>query len=130
MKRIVIISDNRIGLIADISRVLAQRGINIETIDAGDCDQTGTVILTIDRYDEALKALKDNAFTAISEDAFVIRLKNEPGSLAKISERFRAANINIRSMHIIKRTEDHTLVALVTEKNEQACELLKDVLIA
>ena len=129
MKQITVISDNRVGLIADISRVLSERGINIETIDASDCGTHATVILTTDNYDEALKALKDASFTAISEDAFVIQLKNEPGSLAKISERFKDTNIDIRSIHIIKRVGDYSLVALVTEKSEQVRQLLKDVLV-
>ena len=132
MKQIVIISDDRPGVIADLSRVLSEKGINIETIntDTGSARGDAVVILTTDNYDEALKALRDTPFTAISEDAFVIRLKNEPGSLAKIAGRFKDANINIRSMHIIKRTGDCSLVALVTEKTDQARELLKDVLVA
>lgn len=132
MKQIVIISDDRPGTIADISRALSERGINIETINTDTSSTRGdaVVILTTDNYDEALKALRDTSFTAISEDAFVIRLENEPGSLAKIAGRFKDANINIRSMHIIKRTGDCSLVALVTEKTDQARELLKDVLVA
>ena len=132
MKQIVIISDDRPGAIADISRVLAEKGINIETINTDTSSPRGeaVVVLTTDNYDEALSALRNTSFTAISEDAFVIRLKNEPGSLAKISERFKDANINIRSLHIIKRASDWSLVALATEKTEQARELLKDVLVA
>ena len=130
MKQIIVISDHCIGIIADISRVLSDRNINIETIDAVEHGTHSTVVLTTDHYDEALMALKNASFTAISEDAFVIRLKNEPGSLAKISGRFKNADINIRSMHIIKRSDDYSVVALVTEKTEQARELLKDVLIA
>ncbi len=132
MKQIVVISDNRPGIIADISRALSERGINIETINTATGGTRGgaVVILTADDYDEALKALRDAAFTAISEDAFVIRLKNEPGSLAKISGRFKDADINIRSMHIVKRDGNCSVVALVTEKTEQARALLKDVLIA
>jgi hypothetical protein len=59
--------------------------------------------MTVDKYDLALKKLRDASFNAITEDSLLIKLKDEPGALAKIVNRFKDANINIRSFHIISR---------------------------
>lgn len=130
MKQIVVVSDNRVGVIADISRLLSDAGINIERLDTSGTESHGAVVITTDNYDEALSVLKEASFTAVTEDAFVIRLKDEPGSLAKVAERFKNADINIRSMHIVKRDGDYTIVALAAEKTDQARKLIEDVLIA
>ena len=130
MKQIVVVSDNRVGVIADISRLLSDAGINIERLDTSGTKSHGAVVITTDNYDEALTVLKEASFTAVTEDAFVIRLKDEPGSLAKIAERFKSADINIRSMHIVKRDGEYTIVALAAEKTDEARELIEDVLIA
>lgn len=129
MKEIVIITQNRAGLVADISDALAARGINIETLDAEDAHDLAVVSLTVDRYDEALGALRDAGFDAVTEDALVIRLPDEPGALAKVARRFKDADVDLRSLRIIQRQQGFALVALAAERTEQARALVKDYLL-
>ena len=129
MKEIVIVTQNRAGLVADISDALAAKGINIETLDAEDVHDLAVVALTVDRYDEALGALRDAGFDAVTEDALVIRLPDEPGALAKVARRFKDANVDLRSLRIIQRQQGFALVALAAERTEQARALVKDYLI-
>ena len=129
MKEIVIVTQNRAGLVADISDALAAKGINIETLDAEDAHDLAVVALTVDRYDEALGALRDAGFDAVTEDALVIRLPDEPGALAKVARRFKDADIDLRSLRIIQRQQGFALVALAAERTEQARALVKDYLI-
>ena len=129
MKQITIVADDHPGVVADLSEALARRSINIESIDAGGAGPHGVIHLTVDRYDDALVALRDAGFQAISEDALVIRLRDEPGSLARVAARFRDAQLNIRSMRILRRDREFVLVSLVTSDNQQAREQLEDVLV-
>ncbi len=130
MKQITIVAESDPGLLARVSEILAAREINIETLDAETVQDHGIVILTVDRYDEALVALRDAGVDAVSEDAIIIRIADEPGALAKISLRFHEAEIRVRSVRIIRRREGYGLVALSTERTERALELVKDVLIS
>jgi hypothetical protein len=129
MKQIVIVTQNRAGLLADISEALAAREINIETIDAEEVHDLAVVELTVDRYDEALQSLRDAGFEAVTEDALLIRLRDEPGALAKVARRFKEANIDLRSVRIIRRQRGSTLVALATERTEEAKALVKEYLV-
>lgn len=115
MKQIVVVSGNQIGVIADISRILSENKINIERLDTSGSKPHGAVILTTDNYDKALKILNNARFKAVSEDALVVRLENKPGSLAEISGKLKDTGINIRSMHIIQKGEEFSLVAIATE---------------
>ena len=53
MNRIIVLAKNEVGVIADISRALADEGINIETISAEGLEEKGAITLTTDAYDEA-----------------------------------------------------------------------------
>ena len=130
MKQITIVAESAPGLLAQASEILAARGINIETLDAGTVEDYGVVILTVDRYDEALAALRDAGLQAVSEDAIIIRIEDEPGALARISRRFHDAKIRLRSVRIIRRSAGHGLVALSTDRTEEALDLVRDVLIS
>ena len=50
----------------------------------------------------------------------VLRLPDEPGSLARVAERFKNAGVNIQSLHILERRAGHTLVALSADDRARA----------
>ena len=120
MNRIIVMARNEVGVIADISRALADEGINIATISAEGLDEKGIITLTTDAYDKALRALTDAGFKTISDDSLVLRLPDEPGALAKVAERFKHAGVNIQSLHIVERQGDHTIVALSADDRAKA----------
>ncbi len=129
MKEIVVVTKNRPGLLADISETLADRGINIETIAGEEVHGTAVIQLTVDRYNDALQSLRDAGIDAVTEDALVIRLPDEPGALARVARRFKEANIDLHSLRIIRRMEGVTFVALCANRSEEARELVKEYLV-
>lgn len=130
MKEIMVVTRNRPGLLADISETLAARGINIETIDADELHDTAIVELTVDRYDAALRSLRDAGFDAVTEDALLVRLKDEPGALAKVARRFKEAQIDLRSVRFIRRQAGYAYVALATDRTDEARQLIKEFLVS
>ena len=120
MPRIIIMANNEVGVIADVSRVLADSDINIETISADGLGPKGVITLTTNDYDDALRALTDAGFKTVTDDALLIRLPDEPGALAKIAEKFKQANVNIQSLHIIDRRAGYTTVALSPDDRAKA----------
>lgn len=130
MKQITIITPpDRPGTLADIAERLAARGVNILQIDASDDHAHGVVFLEAEPYDEALRALADGGYHAISEEVLGIRIKDEPGALAKVAARFREPQINIHAMRIVRRDGGWASVILSTNNNEKARTLLSDCLI-
>lgn len=131
MKQITIIAESHPGVMADIADTLANSGINSENIDAETFNGSAVIILSVDKYDAALYELsKLPRLKAVSEDAIVVRIPNQPGALAQISKRFADANINIRSIRFIERCDNYGLVAISTERSDTAIDLVKDVIVA
>ena len=115
MKQITIITPaDRPGIVADIAERLAARGVNIVQMTASDDHVHGVVFLEAEPYDEALRALADSGYHAISEEVIGIRLKDQPGALARVAARFREPQINIVSMRFLRRDSGWATVILST----------------
>ena len=124
MTRIVIMANNEVGVIADISRALADATINIETISAKALGEKGVITLTTNDDDASLRVLTDAGFKASADDSLMLSLHDEPGALARVAERFKEAGINIQSLHILDRREGHTTIAVSTDDRAKAESLV------
>lgn len=129
MKEIIIPVKNAPGTLAAVSEALAATQVNIESIEATAFEENGVIVLRVDRYDMALRALRDAGFRAVTEDALVLRLENRPGSLAQVARRLTNAQIGIRSLQILERGGRESLVTLVADDTEAARKILADVLV-
>lgn len=130
MKQIVIVSEDRPDVVAEIADALAAASVNIEFLDAEVVGSSKIVVLAVDRYDVALKALAQTSLQAISEDALVIQLDDKPGQLARITQRLRDVHIDVRSIRIIRREAGKGIVAVATDRNQDARKVLADVLVS
>ena len=72
MQRIVIMAENRIGVIAQIAGALAEGGVNLNSIATENEGQHGVVIITTDRTDHALAVLNQAGFKAVSDEAVLV----------------------------------------------------------
>ena len=120
MDRIIVMAKSEIGVIADITAALADAGVNILTINTENTGETGLVVMTTEDNDAALRALTMAGFRAVIDDVLVIRLRDEPGALAKVAEKFKIAGVNIQSLHILDRHGDYATVALSADDRAMA----------
>lgn len=126
MKRIMVIAADRKGLIADLSELLEQAGVNINTIDAVDEDGTAYITLEVDRYDDTLNLLRDSEYQAVPEEVLVIRIEDRPGGLARIARKLAEHDIAIRGMTMLHRANGWCAVALATDDNAHSKDVLSD----
>ena len=115
MNEIIIPVKNAPGTLASVSETLARAEVNIEFIEARVLGEHGVVVLRVDRYDAALRSLRDAGYRAVTEDALVLDLENRPGSLAEVARRLADARIGIRSLRIVERAGERSLVTLVAD---------------
>ena len=124
MKRIIVTVENEVGVLADITQVLAREDINLASINTEGRGDSGLVILTTEECDRALHALMNAGYRAITDDALIIKLRDEPGALAKVAARFRDAAVNIQSLHLLNRHGDYATVVLTADDRAKAEALL------
>jgi hypothetical protein len=112
--RIIIMVNNEVGVLADITRILADARINVESINTQSAGDRGAVILTADDTDRALAVLNQAGYKAVSDEAVVVRLRDEPGALSRVADSLKQAGVNIQNLHILARQSGYALIALTT----------------
>ncbi len=82
------------GVLAKVARALADAGVNITALSAGDRSSSGKLRIVVNNPGRAKRALRAAKLRANEEPAFVVRLRNKPGTVARVAER-----INIKSAY-------------------------------
>lgn len=131
MKQITILSENKKDPIAKITQILADAGINIESITGEHYGAQAVVTVTTEQQEATIESIeKHEGFQILSEDILLVRVEDELGALAKLSRRFSDAGINIRSIRFVERHDGYALVAISASRTNKALELVKDILVS
>lgn len=128
MKAITIVSEDKIGLLADISYILSKNKINIETISANSLGGKAVIILTVAEPQKVIKVLGGSGYNNVTEDYLVVKLEDKPGELNKVAMLLAQNKINISNVHLLTRDGNHSLVALKVDKTRKAKALLGNLL--
>ena len=131
MKQITVLARSQENIIAEIAEILANNGVNIDSITGEHYGAQAIVNVTVDNEDIALYALQRRLdWQIINEDALLVQVKDEIGALAKLARRFSDQGIAIRSIRFVERYDGHALVAIATENANGAKDAVKDLAIA
>ncbi|MCG8525531.1 MAG: histidine decarboxylase [Opitutales bacterium] len=127
MRQISLYVPDEPGVVADVAELLAGHDINIDSIDAETIGDTGVVILTVDRYHDAIEALKHTKYRLVPDRAILVKLDDRPGSLAELATRFKQAGINIHSLRMVNNHDGKALASVSTDNWEKAMDLVSDI---
>lgn len=124
MQRITVVVHNQSGLLAEITELLASKGISIDSLVADTYGADGVLHLEVERVDEALAALTSAGYQAVTEDVVLARIEDRPGALAHLSRRLMEAQLDIRGLNMVQRNEGWAVVAIATNDNARARSVL------
>ena len=124
MKQLNIIADDKPGMLADISYILGKAHINIESIYSGVMGGKAIVNLTVEDDARAIALLKMNGYETLEFDVLVLKLKDEPGELFKVTKLLADNKINIEGVHVLCKGEGFVLDAVKVDKIAKAEKLL------
>ena len=127
MKQITILSTCNDDLIGEVMVSLAEAEVDIDSITGESVGNQSVVTLAVRDHYGALAALeKRQDFQVMSEDSLLVSVKDELGALAKISMCLADKGIVIRSIRFVEREDSYALVAISTDRREEAQKLLKN----
>lgn len=129
MKSLRIIVPNRPGLLAEIAEILAARAINVDNLNVETHGEGALVRLEVEETDKALTALGEAGYKAVSDAVLLARIEDRPGAIATLSRQLADANINIRSVHHVRRDSGYAVVAISTDSDDRARDLLRAVVL-
>ena len=91
---------NRPGALARVCDALANAGINIYALATSDTVDHTVVRMVVSDPTKALMLLGEAGVLALESDVLTIETTNQPGILAKISDRLADAKINIEYTYL------------------------------
>jgi hypothetical protein len=129
VKHLRVVVPNRPGLLAELTEVLAKKNISIEDITVETHGAGAVVRLNVENEELAMEALNDAGYPAVSDAVILARIEDKPGALAELSRELADEQINIRSLHHVRREGGHAFVAISTDDNYRARKLLGEAIV-
>ena len=122
-----VFSENRPGMLADVIGQLAEANIDIEVLTIADTTEFGVLRFIVDSPKKALTVLKLNGFVASITPVIALKMKNTPGSLAKIARTLADADISIEYLYAcVSENAESAFVILRIEETDEAVKLLTE----
>lgn len=84
------------GMLSEVSSVIAQEGINIEAICAYGMEGKAIFYLVTKNNAKAKQALAAKGWGVEEEDVIMLELENKPGALNEVSSKLKAKNVNLQ----------------------------------
>lgn len=127
VKQISVFLENKSGRLADVTRTLADNGINICAMSIADTTDFGILRLIVNKPEEAEKILGENEFTVSCTNVIAIGVEDKPGGLAKALDILHEKSISIEYMYaFVGKTGNEATVILRVENPDEAVETLAD----
>lgn len=125
-QEIVLRSEDRIGVLAEIARVLSEMGINLLSVRLRSIDGEAVVHLLTNSQSYACKALQDAGFDISQRDVVILALPHHPGFLRRASEALARKDISIDDLHVSVPEEGKlSVVVLTCSNNAHAIQILR-----
>jgi hypothetical protein len=125
-REIVLTSGNRTGLLAEISRLLVNMGINLLSIAVTTAGETAVIRLLATSQSYARDSLREAGFRVEERDVVVIELPHYPGFLCRVSEALARKEISLDDLHTTVSEEGSTEVVVFScSDNGRAVQMLR-----
>ncbi len=90
---------NRIGVLADVAKVLADRGIELYAVNASVNVKIATIRLVTDDNLRAMDVLREHGYNPQESGVILLKLPHKPGMLHRLSEILAAEMIDIHYIY-------------------------------
>jgi hypothetical protein len=125
-QELIIRTEDRIGLVGEISRILSEMGLNLVGISFYVIDGEASIHLITDAQTYARDALRSAGFSVDAQEVILIELSDHPGFLCRVVESLARKDINIEKLYATT-TEGSlkSLIVLNTSHNSKAVQILR-----
>ncbi len=123
-QQLTVFIENRPGALAEMTGILAEEGINIESIMVEGEHDFGFARIRAHPLREAERALKDEGFQVRTGEVLTLALPNKPGALHGILERLAGEDVNIENLYGTADGDDEPELVLLVDDVGKARETL------
>ena len=96
VNQLVVTTEDKTGILSDVTAVLTKEKINIEAISAYGDEGEAIFYLIVRDNAKALKALKAKGWDVKEEEVIVVDVENKAGALHHVASKLKAMEVNLR----------------------------------
>jgi hypothetical protein len=127
IKQISVFLENTTGRLSEVTRTLAQAGINLRAISIADTADFGILRLIVDKTEDAVNALTTAGFTTRQTSVAAVEIDDVPGSLASLMELFQNSQVNIEYLYAsLEGKAGKAVVIFKLEDHDKGFKILKE----
>ncbi|MBL7069285.1 MAG: hypothetical protein ISS34_05460 [Candidatus Omnitrophica bacterium] len=123
-KQIVAETENKVGMLADVTDAVAGSGANIQTICAYAMGDKAVFYLITDNNQKALSGLKSKGYGVKEEDVVVVDLVNEVGSASSLAKKLKDAGIDLSYIYGSAGEAKESLIVFKSDNNAKAVTVI------
>jgi len=126
-KQVSIFLENKKGRLAEVTKLLAEEGINIRALSLGDMADFGVLRLIVNKRERCLRVLKAHDLAAQETEVIAVEVDDRPGGLHRVVEVLDRAGINIEYMYaFLEKNGANAIVVFKIDDAARAVEALKE----
>lgn len=123
-KEAIIRMNNRIGALAQVTKSLADRGINIEAVIATVEGSDAVIRLVAGDHQRTIDALREQRLDVQEAKVVLVEAAHRPGLLRYITEKLARENIDLFYLYATAANVETCLVVLSSSNNDWAVMVL------
>jgi hypothetical protein len=127
VEQISIFLENKSGRIAEVTRILAEAGVNIRALSIADTSDFGILRLIVDDNQKAEEVLKKQNVTVGKTFVVAVEVEDKPGGLHRIMGILFKADLNVEYMYsFVKPNTTDAVMIFRFEQLDKAVKVLKE----
>ncbi len=105
IKQFSIFVENQQGKMAELTRLIADAGIDLRSLSLADTRDFGILRIIVNKPDETEKLLTENGWIFKIASVIGVKVQDIPGGVATVLEALNDANVNVEYMYaFVNRT--------------------------
>ena len=125
VEQISVFLENKAGRLAEVTRILAETGINIRALSLADTSDFGILRLIVNDNVKAKDVLKQQGFTVGKTDVVAVEVADRPGGLHNILGLLFKAGINVEYMYaFVQQSGNNAVIIFRFDNVEEAIRVL------
>ena len=125
IKQMSVFVENTTGRLAELTRILAEHGIDIKASTIADTVDFGILRCIVPNPEEATMILTEAGFTASITEVIAVSIEDKPGGFHKVLQILADNDIAVDYIYsAIQAKDDKAIIMLRVEEQEKAIRVL------
>ncbi len=126
VEQISVFLENKAGRLAEVTKTMADAGINIRALSLADTSDFGILRLIVSDHERAKTVLKENGFTVGRTTVVAVEVQDEPGGLHYILSTLSKHGVNVEYMYAyVQQGCSNATLIFRFDRTDQALEILQ-----